>query len=162
MKTLVVLLIVFVFLTLLVTGVKATVNFTQLQEDIDLCPYNTSDYVLKEFDCSNMAAQLHDHLEATGNYDNVYLVLGGGNGSAHAWVQCDGVWVEATAKKIMTREWCDWIMNRYPNLIVLKDPIDCLGHKDKHGTYDCMIYSQKGLKLYNREFLYPTEQFKFM
>jgi hypothetical protein len=45
----------------------------KLQNDIDQAPYSTEDYVLGEFDCSNMANLLDDWLEQMG-YDTKIMV----------------------------------------------------------------------------------------
>lgn len=61
---------------------------SQLKEDVAAAPYNISDYEMDRFDCSNMAALLHDWLELKG-YD-VKVFVGMGNIYGHIWLLVGG------------------------------------------------------------------------
>ena len=93
-------------------------------------PYNTTDYKAGVFDCSNMAALLHDWLEDHG-YD-IKIVLGYSYNHAHTWLlagkltgmvvsqhyrhyKVDGYWIEPTSKKVMP-ELPDFYYERYKHI----------------------------------------------
>ena len=81
----------------------------KLQLDIDNAPYNTSEYKENVFDCSNMAALLHDWLETqTQTKWNVEVWFGCESPSCregHEWLEVIGkesnYTVEVTSKKIV-------------------------------------------------------------
>jgi len=61
-------------------------NFREkLQRDVLSAPYNTSDYEINVFDCSNMASLLYDWLRLKG-YDVKFVVAMGSNWLGHAWL----------------------------------------------------------------------------
>ncbi len=80
----------------------------KLQSDIDNAPYNTSEYQENIFDCSNMAALLHDWLETqTQTKWNVEVWFGCESPSCregHEWLEVIGkesnYSVEVTSKRI--------------------------------------------------------------
>ncbi|NJD76317.1 MAG: hypothetical protein FIB08_04370 [Candidatus Methanoperedens sp.] len=80
----------------------------QLQLDIDNAPYNTSEYQEDVFDCSNMAALLHDWLETqTKTKWNVEVWFGCESSACregHEWLEVIGkesnYSVEVTSKRI--------------------------------------------------------------
>ncbi len=81
----------------------------KLQLDIDIAPYNTSEYQENIFDCSNMAALLHDWLETqTQTKWNVEVWYGCESPSCregHEWLEVIGkesnYTVEVTSKMIV-------------------------------------------------------------
>ena len=90
-----------------------------LQYHIDKAPYCIYEYEVDVFDCSNMAALLHDHLERY-NYD-VCIIVGycPTNGTAHAWLKVmtgrmTFVWVEPTWKEIMCQDLVNYVDTNFP------------------------------------------------
>ena len=72
----------------------------RLQKDVLLAPYSVWDYEIHKFDCSNMAALLHDNLQTKGwnvsiaegdHPDRIY---------GHAWVEINGKPIDAKMKLV--------------------------------------------------------------
>jgi hypothetical protein len=77
---------------------------SNLQSAIDSAPYNTKDYKLNVFDCSNMSNLLDDWLELQGYHTQILAYVAtrsDGSKAHHMMVIVDyTVLVEATSKKI--------------------------------------------------------------
>jgi len=86
----------------------AVANQSWVIEDVKACPYNTSEYVVDIFDCSNMAHMLYDWLTEHGH--NCYVVCGKNEtiGISHCWLLVDGYVIEPT-----TKDWAWWLYNRW-------------------------------------------------
>jgi len=76
----------------------AVVHQSKVIEDVQMCPYNTSEYVRGVFDCSNMAKMLYDFLTERGHHCVVVYVENFTYGIKHNFLFVDGYAVEPTTK----------------------------------------------------------------
>jgi len=76
----------------------AVVNQSKVIEDVQMCPYNTSEYVRGVFDCSNIVKMLYDFLTERGHHCVVVYVENFTYGIKHNFLFVDGYAVEPTTK----------------------------------------------------------------
>lgn len=92
----------------------------RLQQHVKSVPYNTSDYELGEFDCTNMAAMTHDYLERLGYDVKVVKGVNGGYRDNHAWLlvgEVDNILHTSEGTSITISEDSYWIETRYKSVI---------------------------------------------
>lgn len=85
----------------------AVVNQSGVFEDVQLTPYNISEYKRDVFDCSNMAKMMYDFLTERGHHCVVVYVENWSYGIRHNFLFVDGYAVEPT-----TKDFAWWYYNR--------------------------------------------------
>ena len=88
-----------------------------LRMDITNAPYSPEEYILGQFDCSNMASLMDNYLEGKG-YDSKIMVVQESNGP-HAYVIIDNETIaEPVTKKILKGK----TPQDYPGAVIFNDP----------------------------------------
>lgn len=72
-----------------------------VQQDVESCKYDPSEFVNDEFDCSNMAQMQRDHLVSKGR--DVWIAIGQDRltNENHAWLIVDGWYVDGPEKSVV-------------------------------------------------------------
>ena len=107
MKIFEIILLIFLFA---IPAVQAA-NQTQIISDVQNAPYNTTEYIINVFDCSNMAMLQHDWLVKRGHTVYIWCGCNKTYKIGHAWLQVDGYMVEPTSK-----DWAWWYYENNGNL----------------------------------------------
>ena len=95
-----------ILITMIIIVGSGWIANPKLLIDVSSAPYSTSDYESGVFDCSNMAATLHNHLKKKGYEVTIhegYVTLFFNDIHYHAWVVVDNTTiVESTSKAVIT------------------------------------------------------------
>ena len=98
---------------LLSQGIEITqacvANQSAVIADVKACPYNTSEYVVGVFDCSNMAKMLYDYLTERGHHCIVIYVENKTYDIRHNFLFVDGYAIEPTTKDFAWWYYYGWV-----------------------------------------------------